>query len=214
MKLFPIFFKFFLWAAVCLAVAAAQETRDCNAQKTPTKLMARRTWPSQTATTTAKPTTTTTSTTTAKATTTTPLPILFNCSVDNPGVVQSPNFPGDYGNEDRRCRVTITAPAGWLIQLNFTTFNVEIDKAYVQVSGDMGQPIMGGTNGNEIPGVVATTNAMSIGFFCFVSQKPSNDIYNWQATFSVSVITFQIAPLTVSQFKISTLLTDVCPFTL
>jgi hypothetical protein len=41
------------------------------------------------------------------------------------GVVQSPNFPGDYGNKSRICEVTITAPDGWMIQLNFTTFNVE-----------------------------------------------------------------------------------------
>ncbi|EFX68306.1 hypothetical protein DAPPUDRAFT_260330 [Daphnia pulex] len=122
MKLFPI--VFFLLAVACLAVAAAQfhyltsnslqwpkqEARDgiCNAKKTPTKFIARRTWPSQTAitttTTTAKPTTvkttfsstTTTAqpstvsttrptTTTTMATTTTPLPNLFNCSVSKPG---------------------------------------------------------------------------------------------------------------------------------
>jgi hypothetical protein len=50
------------------------------------------------------------------------------------GVVQSRNFPGDYGNQSRFCTVTITAPAGWMIQLKFTTFNVEIGKANVQVS--------------------------------------------------------------------------------
>jgi hypothetical protein len=51
------------------------------------------------------------------------------------GVVQSPNFPGDYGNYYRRfCEITIIAPAGWMIQLNFTTFNVETDAAYVQVT--------------------------------------------------------------------------------
>jgi hypothetical protein len=51
------------------------------------------------------------------------------------GVVQSPNFPGDYGNYYQRfCEITITAPAGWMIQLNFTTFNVETDAAYVQVT--------------------------------------------------------------------------------
>ncbi|EFX73225.1 hypothetical protein DAPPUDRAFT_253489 [Daphnia pulex] len=67
MKFLPIFFV--LLAVVCLAVAAGfqylplsshpkQEVHGgiCNSQKTPTKLIARRTWPSQTAT-TAKPTT-------------------------------------------------------------------------------------------------------------------------------------------------------------
>jgi hypothetical protein len=116
MKFFPIVF---ILAVVCLAVAAGvscltflvlvsisyllrsfrcpkQEARDgiCNSQKTPTKLIARRTWPGQfaTTTTTAKPTTVKSSTTPpTNATTsitmaaTTPLPILFNCSVHNPG---------------------------------------------------------------------------------------------------------------------------------
>jgi hypothetical protein len=50
------------------------------------------------------------------------------------GVVQSPNYPGDYGNGDGNCQITITAPAGWMIQLNFTTFNLETDVAYVQVT--------------------------------------------------------------------------------
>jgi hypothetical protein len=50
------------------------------------------------------------------------------------GVVQSGNFPGDYGNWDGNCGVTITTPAGWMIQLNFTTFNLETDKANVYVS--------------------------------------------------------------------------------
>jgi hypothetical protein len=49
------------------------------------------------------------------------------------GVVQSPNFPGDYGNSSRKCFVTITAPVGWMIQLKFTTFNLEKDVAFVKV---------------------------------------------------------------------------------
>jgi hypothetical protein len=49
------------------------------------------------------------------------------------GVVQSPNFPGDYGNKDRECIVIITVPAGWMIQLKFTTFNLETDKADIWV---------------------------------------------------------------------------------
>jgi hypothetical protein len=49
------------------------------------------------------------------------------------GVVQSPNFPGDYGKENRFCYITITAPAGWMIQLKFTTFNLETGKANVEV---------------------------------------------------------------------------------
>jgi hypothetical protein len=49
------------------------------------------------------------------------------------GVVQSPNFPGDYGNEFRYCGVTIVVPAGWMIQLNFTTFNLETNVGYVGV---------------------------------------------------------------------------------
>ncbi|EFX67160.1 hypothetical protein DAPPUDRAFT_115636 [Daphnia pulex] len=104
MKSFPIVV---LLAVVCLAAFAVGEARDeiCHSQQTPTtKLVARRTWPSQTATTTtttAKPTTVTTisssttttavpsttaqtTATTTTTTTTTPLPISFNCSVSDP----------------------------------------------------------------------------------------------------------------------------------
>jgi hypothetical protein len=49
------------------------------------------------------------------------------------GVVQSPNFPGDYGN-DRECHVNIVVPAGKRIRLTFTTFNLEIDKGEISVS--------------------------------------------------------------------------------
>jgi hypothetical protein len=49
------------------------------------------------------------------------------------GVVQSPNFPGDYGKDARSCFVAISAPAGWMIQLKFTTFNLETGYAYVYV---------------------------------------------------------------------------------
>jgi hypothetical protein len=48
-------------------------------------------------------------------------------------VVQSPNFPGDYGNEYKYCEVTVIVPVGWMIQLKFTAFNVETDKAIVSV---------------------------------------------------------------------------------
>jgi hypothetical protein len=50
------------------------------------------------------------------------------------GVVQSRNFPGDYGTEERVCEVYITTPAEWMIQLKFTTFNLETRKAFVTVS--------------------------------------------------------------------------------
>ncbi len=49
------------------------------------------------------------------------------------GVVQSRNFPGDYGKESRNCYVTIVVPAGKRIQLTFTTFNVETGKAEIFV---------------------------------------------------------------------------------
>jgi hypothetical protein len=47
------------------------------------------------------------------------------------GVVQSPNFPADYGYES--CAVTIVVPAGKRIRLTFTTFNLEFNKAYIFV---------------------------------------------------------------------------------
>jgi hypothetical protein len=50
------------------------------------------------------------------------------------GVVQSPNFPGDYGNEFRTCQVNIVVPAGKRIQLTFTTFNLETDIGQIYVS--------------------------------------------------------------------------------
>jgi hypothetical protein len=50
------------------------------------------------------------------------------------GVVQSRNFPGDYGNEDRECKITIVVPAGKRIQLTFTTFNLETGKGSIKVS--------------------------------------------------------------------------------
>jgi hypothetical protein len=134
------------------------------------------------------------------------------------GVVQSPKFPGDYGNGDSNCQVAITAPVGWMIQLKFTTFNVEIGKAIVgvrkrnrisafdaavklvcllrftmlfilhsQVRDDLA-PLMSYKTGNTIPALVpATINKMNIVCWCFASSKPSNAIYNWQATFSVTV---------------------------
>jgi hypothetical protein len=49
------------------------------------------------------------------------------------GVVQSPNFPGDYGKEFRTCFVTIVVPAGKRIRLKFTTFNLEGGKANFSV---------------------------------------------------------------------------------
>ncbi|EFX73265.1 hypothetical protein DAPPUDRAFT_110047 [Daphnia pulex] len=234
MKLFPIVF-FFLLAVVCLAFAAAEAGRKelCNSQQTPTKLMARRTWPSQTAkptivtttststTTTAepstvsttKPTTTTTwktttgwtttgtpsttsttssstlsTTITTKATTRIPLPFLLSCSVNNDpagtGIVQSPNFPGDYGNEDRYLDVIITAPEGWKIQLQFTTFNLNTD-IVDEVTVDDGQSYVSpSTSGYTIS---TQTNRIVIQFSTSVSEKPGNAIYNWQATFSVKV---------------------------
>ncbi|EFX73251.1 hypothetical protein DAPPUDRAFT_110058 [Daphnia pulex] len=180
----------FLLAVVCLAVVAGEARGEiCNSQKRTTKLMARRTWPSQitTTTTTAKPTTTTTTTTTA------PLPILFNCTVDNPagGVVQSPNFPGDYGSDERQCIITITAPAEWMIQLNFTTFNLEAEHGYVSAADDS-SALMRSITGNTIPAVVpATTKEMIIHSLYSTSYKPADAVYNWQATFSV---TFQTLP--------------------
>ncbi len=49
------------------------------------------------------------------------------------GVVQSCNFPGDYGNLYRGCIVSIVVPAGKRIRLTFTTFNLETGKANIDV---------------------------------------------------------------------------------
>ncbi|EFX67171.1 hypothetical protein DAPPUDRAFT_261997 [Daphnia pulex] len=102
------------------------------------------------------------------------------------GVVQSPNFPGDYGNEERACGVTISAPAGWLIQLKFTTFNLEADVAAVSVN-DGTTSVMPAATGNTIPDLVPVAiGMMRIIFQYYPSSKPITDIYNWQATFSVT----------------------------
>jgi hypothetical protein len=50
------------------------------------------------------------------------------------GVVQSPNFPADYGNKDRYCAVTIVVPAGKKIRLEFTTFNLDSNYGSIDVS--------------------------------------------------------------------------------
>jgi hypothetical protein len=56
-----------------------------------------------------------------------------NVTSTTTGVVQSPDFPGDYGNYNKKCYVIITAPAGWMIQLKFTDFNVESNVCSVYV---------------------------------------------------------------------------------
>ncbi|XP_046654283.1 CUB and sushi domain-containing protein 2-like isoform X2 [Daphnia pulicaria] len=156
--------------------------------------------PISAATTTTKVASSSTLSTTTKTTPTPSGPILLNCTVYDPacgnvctnvtssgtGVVQSPNFPGDYGNKDRACVVIITAPVGWMIQLKFTTFNLETDVAYVDVHDDSVY-LLSATTGNTIPALVpATINKMYITFQCSASTKPSTAIYNWQATFSVT----------------------------
>jgi hypothetical protein len=57
-----------------------------------------------------------------------------NATSAGTGVVQSPNFPGDYGKTYYGCSATIIVPIGKRIQLTFTTFNLETDKAVLQVS--------------------------------------------------------------------------------
>jgi hypothetical protein len=57
-----------------------------------------------------------------------------NVSSAGTGVVQSPNFPGDYGSKSRICKVSIVVPAGKNIQLTFTTFNLETGKGVIKVS--------------------------------------------------------------------------------
>ncbi|EFX61832.1 hypothetical protein DAPPUDRAFT_338007, partial [Daphnia pulex] len=101
------------------------------------------------------------------------------------GVVQSPNFPGDYGNKDRYCNVRISTPEGWMIQLKFTTVNLETNIGYVEVYND--QIYMLPITGNTIPTAVATTtNSLDIDFQSTASNKSNSAIYNWQATFSVT----------------------------
>jgi hypothetical protein len=56
-----------------------------------------------------------------------------NATSAGTGVVQSPNFPSDYGN-DRECHVNIVVPAGKRIQFAFTTFNLETGKGEISVS--------------------------------------------------------------------------------
>ncbi len=122
------------------------------------------------------------------------------------GVVQSPNFPGDYGNNYLRCEVSITAPAEWMIQLNFTTFNVESGSAKLYVRKrdrnfsvrcsdsnfiwhsqvNDGVTIISAASDNTL--VPATTKEMVILFYFIRSNKTSSATYNWRATFSVTVL--------------------------
>ncbi|EFX68305.1 hypothetical protein DAPPUDRAFT_114690 [Daphnia pulex] len=220
MKFFPIVFF--------LLVVAAAEVRDgiCNYQQTPTtKLVARRTWPSQiantTTTTTAKPTTvTTTVTTTSSSTTstaqpstvsttrptttnstttaTTPLPINVDCSVYNPGcgavctnatsagtgVVQSRNFPGDYGKDNIDCFVTITVPEGKRIRLEFTTFNLETKIGWITVTDGITMYVISATGSTIPPAFTTTSNRVNISFSTYGSKKPDSATFNWQATYA------------------------------
>lgn len=49
------------------------------------------------------------------------------------GIIASPNYPTDYGN-DRTCIYTIRVPAARKIQLSFTVFNVEDTFDWIDVS--------------------------------------------------------------------------------
>jgi hypothetical protein len=57
-----------------------------------------------------------------------------NATSAGTGVVQSPNFPGDYGKTYYGCSATIIVPIGKKIQLTFTTFNLETSAAGLFVS--------------------------------------------------------------------------------
>ncbi|XP_046462663.1 CUB and sushi domain-containing protein 2-like [Daphnia pulex] len=159
--------------------------------------------PISAATTTTKVASSSTLSTTTKTTPTLSGPILFNCTVSSnsspacgnvctnltsagTGVVQSPNFPGDYGYENKYCEVTIAVPVGWMIQLKFTVFNLETYVGYIDVH-DESLILLSEITGNTIPALVpATINKMNILFSTSTSSKPSTAIYNWQATFSVT----------------------------
>jgi hypothetical protein len=121
------------------------------------------------------------------------------------GVVQSPNFPGDYGNNYLWCEVSITAQAEWMIQLNFTTLNLESGSAKLYVRkikrnfsvqcsdsnfiwhsqvNDSVTIISSASDNTLVP---ATTKEMVILFYFSRSNKPTSAVYNWRATFSVTV---------------------------
>ncbi|XP_046462724.1 CUB and sushi domain-containing protein 2-like isoform X2 [Daphnia pulex] len=183
-------------------------TRATTTRTTSTTLV-----PPTTARTTAAPTTSTgrtdttaasssVTTTTAAETTTTPSPVLFDCFVSDPacgnmcgnvtstttGVVQSPDFPGNYENYNKKCYVIITAPAGWMIQLKFTDFNVETNVCSVYVA-DYVTYLLPPTSGNTIPALVpATTGSMEIGYEFSASSKTNTMTsgQRWQANFSVT----------------------------
>jgi hypothetical protein len=55
-----------------------------------------------------------------------------NATSAGTGVVQSPNFPGDYGKDYYLCTATIIVPIGKRIQLNYNTFNVETSAAHLR----------------------------------------------------------------------------------
>ncbi|EFX73226.1 hypothetical protein DAPPUDRAFT_253490 [Daphnia pulex] len=104
------------------------------------------------------------------------------------GVVQSPNFPGDYGNKDRFCAVTIVVPAGKGIQLQFTTFNLETDKGDINILNREAAYFYGAT-GSKAPAVVTTkSNTISLQFTSSSSAKPNASVYNWQATYTAVTV--------------------------
>ncbi|EFX67166.1 hypothetical protein DAPPUDRAFT_261988 [Daphnia pulex] len=100
------------------------------------------------------------------------------------GVVQSPNFPADYGNGFRTCKVTIVVPAGKKIRLEFTTFNLETRKGFIKVN-DRNSTYLSGVTGNTFPAVVTTTSNTVLLQFTSASSTKSNSVtYNWQATYT------------------------------
>ncbi|EFX73229.1 hypothetical protein DAPPUDRAFT_253493 [Daphnia pulex] len=104
------------------------------------------------------------------------------------GVIQSPNFPGDYGNEEGQCQVSIVVPAGKRIQLTFTTFNLETRYSSIDVL-ESGTYYMFGVTGSAIPAVVTTkANIVYLKFNNNVSSKPNSAKYNWQATYSAVTV--------------------------
>ncbi|XP_066263260.1 cubilin-like [Branchiostoma lanceolatum] len=85
------------------------------------------------------------------------------------GIVTSPNYPNDYGNEEN-CDWTITVPEGNIVRLTFDSFVTEVDFDFLFVyDGDSDtaaplQRLTGGMLAIYVPAITSTSTQMFVRF--------------------------------------------------
>ncbi|XP_066263249.1 cubilin-like [Branchiostoma lanceolatum] len=85
------------------------------------------------------------------------------------GIVTSPNYPNDYGNEEN-CNWTITVPEGNIVRLTFDSFVTEVDYDFLFVyDGDSDtaaqlQRLTGNMSAVYVPTITSTSTEMFVRF--------------------------------------------------